>query len=172
MKSSNSFIIQFSGLKDGIHDFNFEVYKQFFEDNDFWVDITGDLSLSLTLDKRPSMLILDFNLIGEVTIPCDKCTAPVNLKINVVQKLYVKFGEETFHETDDIVVIPESEYEIDISPYIFEFINLAIPMKKIHEEGKCDKEMVKTIEKYTRKEENENTEIDPRWAALKNIKNN
>ena len=173
MKSSKSFVVQFSGLKDGIHDFNFEIEKQFFEDNNFWQDISGKLNLNLELDKRPSMLVFDFELIGNVTIPCDRCTAPLNLDINVKEKLYVKFGEETFHETDDIIIIAETEYEIDISPYIFEFINLALPMKKLHKPGECDEEMVKTIEKYTRQEQNDNNEeIDPRWAALKNIKNN
>ena len=171
MKSSNSFVVQFSGLKDGKHDFNFKIDSKFFEENDFWIDITGKLDLELELDKRPNMLILVFKLYGSVTIPCDRCTEPLNLKTDVEQQLYVKFGEETFHETDDIIVIPESEYEINISPYIFEFINLSLPMKKVHKDGNCNEEMVNTIEKYTRQEEN-NKEIDPRWAALKNIKNN
>lgn len=171
MKSSNLFIIQFAGLKDEVHDFSFKINNQFFEENDFWVDITGDLSLNLRLDKRSNMLILDFDLKGDVTLPCDRCTAPLNLKIKVLEKLYVKFGEESFQETDDIIIVPENEYEIDISPYIFEFISLNLPMKRLHKEGKCDEEMVNTIEKYKRKEENDN-DTDPRWAALKNIKNN
>lgn len=172
MKSDNPFIIQFSGLKDGKHDFQLNVEPKFFEQNDFWNDITGNLVVDLELDKRPNMLVLQFQIIGIITVPCDICSAPLNVDLTIEEELFVKFGNENYQETDEIIFLPESEYEIDLKPQIFEFISLSLPMKKIHKEGECDEEMIQTINKYKRGNEEQNDEIDPRWAALKNIKNN
>lgn len=173
MKSSNSFIVQFTGLKEGIHDFEFNIGSTFFDENDFWIEMTGNLVLKFQLDKRANMLVMNFDIKGTVTIPCDRCTAPLDKKIKIDQVLYVKFGDEQFAETDDIVIIPENEHEIDLTPYIFEFINLALPMKNVHKEGECDEEMIKSIEKYNRgSKDDNNDDIDPRWEILKGIKNN
>jgi uncharacterized metal-binding protein YceD (DUF177 family) len=49
---------------------------------------------------------------------------------------------------------------------------MAIPSRSVHDEGECDEEMVKLIEKFQnqpKEEKNKEDDIDPRWSALKNL---
>ena len=68
------------------------------------------------------------------------------------------------------MVIPESDYQIDIAPLIYDYIILALPIQKIHgkagnKPAKCNSETLKHLDNHEEK-----NEIDPRWEALKNIK--
>jgi len=64
-----------------------------------------------------------------------------------------------------VVVIPRTESNLDISGYIYEYINLLLPIKKSHQHIEdCDQKMIEKIENH----EKQNT--DPRWDALKKLK--
>ncbi|MDZ7742668.1 MAG: DUF177 domain-containing protein [Bacteroidota bacterium] len=87
------------------------------------------------------------------------------------QNIYIKFGDEEYEETDEVYVISQREYEIDVSQFIYEFINLSLPYRKIHpldENGneQCDPEVLQKLEDYKRE-----SSTDPRWDALKKLKN-
>lgn len=163
------FIIPFTGLKNGEHLFEFELNDSFFKEYSFSEELSGKLDLDLTLDKKSNMIVLNFALKGVVNHPCDRCNDLMKLMIDSNNTLYVKFGDEDYQETDDIVILPENAFEIDISTYVAEFIALALPMKKAHEEGKCNPEILKTLSQYERTE-SQSEEIDPRWEALKKLK--
>ncbi|RLD27957.1 MAG: DUF177 domain-containing protein, partial [Bacteroidetes bacterium] len=47
-----------------------------------------------------------------------------------------------------------------------EFAVLSLPVRKVHEKGKCDKKALKRLEKM---EHNDSQEIDPRWEKLKGL---
>ena len=88
------------------------------------------------------------------------------------KKLIVKFGNETYEETDEILIIPETDYQIDLYHYVYEYINLLLPVKKVHPEDSngnstCNAEVIKKLEEL----ENQNP-TDPRWNELKKLKNN
>ncbi len=87
----------------------------------------------------------------------------------------VKFGEEYDDSNEEVIVIPQNEYEFNISQLIFEAVVLAIPMKKLS--PNLTEEDLEALEQYSPKEveedqkdENEEGEIDPRWAALNKLK--
>jgi uncharacterized metal-binding protein YceD (DUF177 family) len=53
-------------------------------------------------------------------------------------------------------------------------ITISQSSRPVHEEGECNEEMVKLIEKYQmnpaeKKENKDDDDIDPRWSALKNL---
>ena len=54
-------------------------------------------------------------------------------------RLVVKFGSAYSEESDEIVIIPESEGEINIAWFLYEFIALAIPIKHVHPPGECNR---------------------------------
>jgi uncharacterized metal-binding protein YceD (DUF177 family) len=69
-------------------------------------------------------------------------------------------------------VIKDDTATIDVSEFIYEFITLAVPLKKLHpryEETEDDEpDLI-----YTSEDEDtdrENGEVDPRWEALKKLK--
>ncbi len=81
----------------------------------------------------------------------------------------VDYGETYEEISAEIVTIPKTESNIDLSQYIYEYINLMLPIKKVHpddEDGNstCNKEMTDRLNKYSEQKS------DPRWDALKDIK--
>lgn len=170
------FEIQFSGLKLGVHSFEFEVGKSFFdyfqeEGRDIQSIEGADIQVTVELEKKETMLVLVFKFSGGVKLLCDRCATSLQINLNGEERIIGKFSdEETWHE-DEVIHIPNKAYKIDVAELLFEFILLAIPSKNVHPEGECDPEMLEKIEEYiVRDKEESEREIDPRWAKLKNLK--
>jgi uncharacterized metal-binding protein YceD (DUF177 family) len=92
--------------------------------------------------------------------------------ISTDDTLAVKFGDE-YSEDDDLVTVAEDEGILDVAWFIYEFIELNIPIRHVHAPGKCDSAMVKMLEEYSAARSGVDSEdsIDPRWAALAKLKN-
>lgn len=176
MPTRKDYIIQFVGLSIGQHEFVFDIQDTFFEALDYSEIKQGNIKVGLTLLKQSTMMVLHFKISGTVKQDCDRCTAPLDLPIDGNYKLIVKVGgSDTGNEDDDIITIAANEHELDLSQYIYEYIALSLPIKRVHLDDKkgkstCDKEMLKKLEHFLVEEDKE--EIDPRWNQLKNIKLN
>ena len=48
--------------------------------------------------------------------------------------LYLKFGEEHEELADDVIVLAESENEINVAQYIYELFTLSLPLSLVHPE--------------------------------------
>ena len=171
MKKSGAFIVQFSGLKLGKHNFEFDVDDSFFEKLDYSPIEKGEVSVKVVLEKKSSMMILDFKLSGWVAANCDRCTVEYKQPLYGEHQLYVKFGDD-FDELDEtLLVIPHESYELDVTQLIYEFIQLNVPLRKIPCEEKddtemCDQETLKVLEASEIDEKSNN----PLWAELNKIK--
>ena len=149
----------------------------------------GKLTVNLTVKKIPMMYELDFQIDGTIVIPCDRCLDDMDFAVSANNRLIVKFGEGYAEESDEIIVIPEDEGEINVAWFIYEFIVLTIPIKHVHAPGKCNKTMTSKLKKHSAKgaeddndfdsigadediiitDEEENNSTDPRWDALKGL---
>jgi uncharacterized metal-binding protein YceD (DUF177 family) len=173
------FEIQFSGLQLGLHEFEFEMNTSFFEyfqekDRDIQSISQADLMAHVDFEKRENMLVFEFSISGNVTLPCDRCTSDMEIELSADRRIVGRFSdEETWHD-DEIIHIPLSAYKYDVSELLFEFVMLAIPSKNVHNESDCDPEMLQKIEEYLVENKDssseDNDDIDPRWAKLKNLK--
>lgn len=178
MKSLQEYRIPFKGLKIGKHNFRFEVGEAFFNEFEYSLVKSGNLVVELELDKQETMLILLFNISGDIHLNCDVCLANFPSAIDVEERQIVKFtGDEHLEDdTEEIVMLSRNESEIDVSALIYEYVNLSVPyISRCDDEGNtewCDKEMISKLDELSgeHKEENNSTD-DPRWEALKNIKN-
>jgi len=169
LKYLKNFLIPFKGLNIGIHQYNWEIDKRFFEEIENSGVYDADLKTELTFEKQERMFVLQFAIAGSVTVKCDRCLDGLKYPVNIEQKVYVKFGEEDMDETEEIIIIPETDYQIDISRLIYEFIELSLPMQKVHgddESGKsrCNAEMISKLNEHSGKRK-----TDPRWDKLKNL---
>jgi uncharacterized metal-binding protein YceD (DUF177 family) len=73
-----------------------------------------------------------------------------------------------------MITIPADENDLDMKQYFYEYIVLALPIKRMHPDdstGKrtCDPEMLEKLREHIIGEENE---TDPRWDELKKLMNN
>jgi uncharacterized protein len=161
------FTIPFTGLKQGEHRFEYSINELFFEELGYSDIKQGLFKVNLLLLKQNSMMTLNFEISGEISTTCDRCLEEMILPINSEQTLFIKFGDETHEETDEVFVLSRHEQEMDVSQFIYEFIILAVPAVKAHPEGECDPEIERKLQELKPKSSNDD---DPRWDILKNIK--
>lgn len=168
------FIIPFVGLKEGKHHFEFNITKAFFDF--FKYDEFNDvqISTSLLLNKTSTMMELEFVSQGTINVNCDLTNEPFDQDVYSDLKLIVRFGEEFNDENEEILILPHGDYEVDVKQYIYEMIVLSKPFKLSHpgiEDGTLDIEILSSIEKYSLKENTEESteDVDPRWNKLKNL---
>jgi uncharacterized metal-binding protein YceD (DUF177 family) len=175
VKGLREFEIPYVGLKIGVHKFNYEVDSNFFKHFEDSLIQDCKVNVKLEFEKKETFFILSFFVDGTVRVECDRCLIPFDKEIFGDYICYIKFAEDPKNMTDepDVMYIARDQTVIDVSQLVYEYINLSLPIQKMGcekpgEEPQCDKEMLKylSIEK-----KNETNEDDPRWAALKNLKN-
>jgi uncharacterized metal-binding protein YceD (DUF177 family) len=162
--------IPFVGLELGNHQFEFEVNDSFFEHFEFSQIQHGQIHVTVDLEKMERMMIFNIWIEGKVLVTCDRCTNEFYFPLSDSQRLIVKLGAEFLEESEDVVIIPETEYQFDLSTYIYEFIHLGLPARLLHPDDEhgnstCDPDMLRLLERLTPTES-----IDPRWEALKKLK--
>ena len=162
-------------------------------DNQFFANIGGEdiqkgkVNMQLTISKKGGAFDLSFTFNGIVIVPCDRCLDDMDLPIETSAHLIVKFGKDYSEESDEIVVIPETEGIINLAWFLYEFVALAIPIKHVHAPGKCNKQMTSKLKKHSPKSDDEQSfdgaddviitdddrdeeRTDPRWGPLKGLR--
>ncbi|MDR2285798.1 MAG: DUF177 domain-containing protein [Sphingobacterium sp.] len=180
MKYLKQYRIPFSGLAAGIHDFEFEIDDKFFDCFEHSLVKKGKLLAKVSLQKQETMLIVNFDINGKILLTCDVCLTEFDSPLHFTERVIVKFiDEEWTNDTEEVIVLNKADHELDIANLLYEYINVQVPYyAKCSEQGEnisCDPEMLAKISGTVDAEEESITEsehIDPRWAALKNIKNN
>lgn len=169
-KPNKKFTIHFAGLSRGEHIFEYDIKDKFFEPFEFSEIKKGEIHLHLQLNRQDLTLIIDFNFSGSVNVPCDRCGDAFDIPVEGKQQLIVTLGGEKSDEGDELLVLPETEGEIDLAQYIYEYIILLVPQKRTHKtEKECNKEVIKKLKQF---EPNTKNEVDPRWEKLKKVKFN
>lgn len=172
MKKNTEYIIPYVGLKQGKHHFSFVITDTFFEsfevDHDF-----HDVHINMHVDlvKDITMMIVDFEHNGAMQITCDRCLAEISQTIEANNNLIIKFGDSQEDDNESIITLPQAEYEIDLAPFIYDYICLAVPRKvdcsnMKESEKPCDDEVLKKMAHLQKK----NNEGDSRWDILKKLK--
>ena len=164
MKKEREFEIPFYGLSHGLHQFVYKIENKFFESFEYFENERGNLRVDLNILKEPSLLDMHFVISGEMDMICDRCLGKLTQPVKGEYRLIVKFGKDFSEESDEVIVLPVDQTTLDIKQYIFEYINLMLPVKRVHENPEdCDQEMLNRLQNYSKRK------TDPRWDALKNI---
>ena len=93
MKSPSPLLVKFSGLKEGVHNFSFDIGNKFFESFEYDDFIDVDITTKLKLEKKTNMLNLDFLFSGKLKVPCDLTMEPFYIDIKTDYSVIVKFAE-------------------------------------------------------------------------------
>ena len=172
MEKENTYLIPISGLALGKHSFQYEITDEFFKGMDYSEIQQGKVSVNLDIDRVETMLTLTFDIEGTVRVMCDRCADEFDQPIDSNQVFYIKLGTENAEESDDVTVLSADQHDFDLTSLIYEFIILSIPMHRVHPEGQCNPEIIDMLNGMQEVAEEDEETIDPRWAALKDIKLN
>ncbi len=118
---------------------------------------------------------LQFAIKGTVGIECDRCLKDFDYPIESNEELVIKHGNPE-ESNDEILVINEGDAEFDVANYLYEYIILAIPVRKVPCELDakkfiCDKETLEKLEKISSESEKQEP-INPMWEQLSKLKKN
>jgi uncharacterized metal-binding protein YceD (DUF177 family) len=169
---TDQYQIAFSGLNPGTHTFDFQIGDKFFEQVQDTEITGGKVSVFVSMAKEERMMDLHIDIIGNVRVACDRCNEQMDIEVNGNERLIIKLGDHYYEESEDVQVIPDTAHQFDLSPFLYEYIHLLLPIRKVHaedEEGnsKCDPEVIRKL-----KELSEQHIQDPRWEALNQLKKN
>lgn len=174
MKSSNTYLIPFIGLKIGKHHFEYKIEKKFFAVFGFDEFENCTIHTAVVLEKKTTIMELSFAHKGTVTVPCDLTGEMFDLPIKGKIKLVVQFGELFNNDNEELLILPHGEHQLDIAQYIYEMIALSIPVKRIHpgvKDGTLKSEALNILNELQVNEQEllNKEEIDPRWDKLKQL---
>ena len=158
-------------LSLGSHAYEFEYDDTFFGLFEESLVEKGSGEINLNLLKSDSYIELNFEILGKVELICDRSLDPFWFNFHINNKLLLKFGDNWEEISDEILMMPRDEQVVNIAQYIYEFIGITIPMKKLHprfEEEENSKD--EFIYYSSESKEKEETPADPRWKKLKDIK--
>jgi uncharacterized metal-binding protein YceD (DUF177 family) len=167
MKALKEYVIPFVGLKEGVHDYSYDIDEKFFDSFDYSEIEQGKVHAEVSMERKERMLVFEFAINGHVIIPCDRCLEDMEYPVNKNERLIVKFGHDYMEESEEIYVIPETDSHIDISTFIYEYIMLSFPLKRVHPDSDkdCNQSVIEKLDQHASPVE------DPRWEALKGLKN-
>lgn len=169
MKKKDKIIIPFVGLKNGKHEFSFTINKAFLEQFEYSIIEDANLSVDIVFQKKETLFELDFHLKGILISDCDRCAEALEIDVEGDQHLIVKFGDEEFNDNDEIMIIPNGAYELDLTDLVYEYATVLMPSKKVHERIEdCNPAVIQKLEELANKKETQ--ESDPRWDALSKLK--
>ena len=170
MKSHSEFSIPFVGLKEGKHQFDFQINKAFFDafDYDEFEDV--NFKIRLDLNKKETMLELDFVATGTVLVPCDVTGEDFNMEVNGTFSLIVNFAPNYNDENEELLILPHDAYQVEVQQYIYELIILSVPQKRV-KPGVSRKEIknAEAVESKLKIKAENKEQGDPRWDQLKQL---
>ncbi len=178
MGGMKAYSIPFSSLKDGSHDFKFQVNDSFFEAFPFSEIKRGNVQVDVNMVKSFHIMTLNIKMKGEVEQICDRCVSDYRQPVEGDKILVVHLNADKFEDEDDLISLPESVHALDLSQYLYEYISLLVPSRRVcggNPEGsnECDPEVIKKLEELragSDSDEEQNKNSDPRWDSLKNLK--
>jgi len=180
MKKLAAFLIPFVGLKQGKHEFEYLIDREFFEHFEYDDFNSANIKIDLLFEKKSTIMELTFKAVGVVNVNCDLTNEPFDQPIDAELTLVVKFGDSFNDDNEELLILPHSEYQLNVAQYIYELIVLSVPLKRVHPgvlDGTLKSEVLEKLEELSPKEdqdieENDNgEEIDPRWNKLKKLLN-
>lgn len=169
-KKAQRLIIPFSGLKLGMHRFDFEINPEFFEQFEYSIIQEAFAKIEVNFEKKSTLLELTFDFNGTYHTQCDRCTEDISIPLEGKGELIVKFGAENYDQTDDIKIISPDAYELDITEDIYQLLHLFLPSKAVHKDIEdCNPDVIQKLSEINQRKKNEKEDIDPRWDALKKL---
>lgn len=171
MKALINYKIPFSGLKIGIHHFDFNVDGTFFKHFEESLINDSDLKVHLAFDKQSTMFVLDFDFEGTIQTLCDRCADNFDLLIFGSRQFIVKMREEA-GEDEDIIYINNTSVDYNVAGLIYEILHLHLPIKKAcalieEKEPICGF----SLSQYnTEEEDSDDDNQNDVWSALRDFK--
>ena len=150
--------MELASLKDGHHEQDFEIGKEFFENMENPDILDADIRVHMDLEKKNGVYDCAFHCVGEVTVPCDRCLDPLEIPVDTVYRVTVKYGDNYDDGADNLLTIPYDNKYLNVAYILYDTILLTVPIRHVHPQGKCNKTMLDALRKHRRSDDGEDTD--------------
>lgn len=169
---TNDTVVQFSGLKSGVYTYHYTLSDTFFEGFENEEIQQGTVEFEVVLEKKERMLVFHFTFHGTIKTTCDRCLGPMEVPVEGERMMCVKISDDKPEEDEEITILPEQTFQIDLAQWMYEYVVMAMPMCHTHDEADCDPDMLQRLKQASHADTaTEQTAIDPRWETLLKLKN-
>ena len=125
--------IDIFNLPSGEHEYEFDFDQDFFKNFDNSLIEKGFGAVKVNLEKSETFLEMSMEIEGSLELVCDRSLDLFDYPVKLQKNLILKFGDELDPgEGDEITFIPWNTQTIQLEQYIYEFLSLEVPMKKLH----------------------------------------
>ncbi len=166
------FSVNILGLGNAAHEFKYRLGKSFFDE--FGRDLLdeGNFDAVVVLDKHETFIEGIFSFKGTARLVCDRSLEIFDYRLESSHRIVFKYGSEEGELTDEVVTILHNRASLNVGHYLYEFIGLALPMKRLHPKfQELEEEEDQTEGKIVYSSITETEEaVDPRWEKLKKLK--
>ena len=168
-------------LPFGTHAVECHVDELFFNTEELNEVRRADVDVTVNVTRKSENTYrLEISCSGTVTVPCDRCLDDLDLPVDVDYCLNVEqMGTEMDDTSDELLIVPSEWRELDIAPIVRDTVLLALSMTRCHDsEEDCNANMLNVLDSHRveavpdddEQPQSETTGTDPRWEALKKLK--
>lgn len=167
-----TFEIDIARLANAVHRFDLLADDAFFAAFEPSVVEHGRVAVRLEIDKTSALLTVRFHLRGTVELLCDRTLEPFDYPLAADHRVVFQYGDQAEELDTDLYLIPRDDQTLDLSQHVYDFIGLALPMKRLHPrfDAPADTDQP-TLVYRSAADENDNQTPDPRWQALRALQN-
>jgi len=177
VKKDSQFDLNLARLADKTHHFAYELGPAFFEQFDQQLIQSGNLHVDLELIKTDRLLTLNFTIDGTVGLTCDRSLDEFDQPIHVQSQLLVRYGDHHAELDDNVLQITPETQVLPIAQHLFDYIGLALPMKKLHprfqnepdDNPDASSKLIFSTRSDNDEDDDDEDYTDPRWNALRNL---
>lgn len=186
VKEIKKYDIGIAKLSNKKHEYEFELHDPFFALFDQSLINGGNLKAEVTLEKSELLITIGFRITGDLNLTCDRTLEEFAFPVDIQETLLVRYGTEELELADNVIQITHDTNNLNLAQHIFDYLGLAVPMKKLHprclaedqqREADEDAEVMHIFstkdtgkDGFPGSEGGEDGEDDPRWDALRKIK--
>ena len=157
-------------LPNGAHQYEFDFDDAFFGLFEEPLVEKGSGKVNLNLTRTSSFIELSFDIVGKIELICDRSLDPFWFPLKLSDNLMLKFSDRWEEISDEVIMMPRDEQTINVVQYVYEFIGVAIPMRKLHPRFKDDENEDDDLFYSSDNDDTNDDSIDPRWGKLKDLK--
>lgn len=173
---ANRYAIEIPKLRPGLNEDEFHIDSSFFQAFEYSLVQEGQVDIQAKINKYETHLDGIFQFKGHITLECDRCLEPYPHQIDFSVRIIFAYDETLEFDTDEVILVDREDPVIFLADDFYDFISLQIPLRKVPEAAvhTCPPEVLAYLdggsegeEEYSEEEE---PELDPRWEALKKLK--
>lgn len=166
--------IQFSGLKSGVYNYDYTLDDSFFSSYKNEKILGGRVVFEVKMEKNDRLMMFFFKYTGTVKTTCDRCLEDLQWPVQGEQTLCVKLSDDESSDDENVAILPESAFKIDLAQWMYEYVAVAMPIQCLHPDDAdgrptCNPEMMEYLNAAGDEQDGEH-DSDPRWEALKQLR--